>query len=39
MEVQKDNYYELNQYSVHIKNLEIDPKPPQLYLETLFRMI
>ena len=33
MEVQKDNYYELNQYSVHIKNLEIDPRPPQLYLD------
>ena len=29
--VHNDNYYQINQYTVHVKNVNIDPKPPRLY--------
>ena len=29
--VHNNNYYQINQYTVHVKNVNIDPKPPRLY--------
>ena len=29
--VHNDNLYQVNQYSVHVKNVNIEPKPPKLY--------
>ncbi len=29
--VHNDNFYQINQYTVHVKNVNIDPKPPRLY--------
>lgn len=29
--IHNDNYYQINQYTVHVKNVNIDPKPPRLY--------
>ena len=29
--IHNDNFYQINQYTVHVKNVNIDPKPPRLY--------
>ena len=29
--VHNDNLYQINQYTVHVKNVNINPKPPKLY--------
>ena len=29
--IHNKNYYEISQYTVHVKNVNIDPKPPRLY--------
>ena len=29
--VQSENFYQINQYTVHVKNVNINPKPPKLY--------
>ena len=29
--IHNNNYYEISQYTVHVKNVNIDPKPPRLY--------
>ena len=29
--IHNDNLYQINQYSVHVKNVNINPKPPKLY--------
>ena len=29
--IHNDNYFQISQYTVHVKNVNIDPKPPRLY--------
>ena len=29
--IHNDNFYEISQYTVHVKNVNIEPKPPKLY--------